>query len=139
LKGCDAPKLEKWPPAKEGAEFVEITKIVKNNLPPPKAAAPKPEPVAPASIPKDGDRGATSAEPSPTVSKSELQKAARELEVRFNLKVEMATDETTGRGVVRIFSEDGERLLRQLPPEQVLHMADEARQGNLESILNSMV
>jgi uncharacterized FlaG/YvyC family protein len=120
---------------------MEISKIIKTSLPQPKpkAAAPKPKETASSSGSDGADASARSTAPSTQVSPNQVQKAAKELEVRFNLKVEMATDETTGREVVRIFSEDGERLLRQMPPEQVIQMADQARQGNLESILNSTV
>lgn len=120
---------------------MEITKILKSSLSQlkPKASPAKPKATVPASGSDEAGGNASTIAPPAESSRSELKKAARELEVRFNLKVEMATDETTGREVVRIFSEDGERLLRQMPPEEVLHMAAQARQGTLESILDSTV
>jgi uncharacterized FlaG/YvyC family protein len=67
------------------------------------------------------------------------QRAAVELGQALGLQVELSHDEATGREVVRIFSEDGQRLLRQLPPEQVLRMAAQARDGSLEGVLSSLV
>jgi hypothetical protein len=70
---------------------------------------------------------------------SPVRVAASELGQRLGLQVELSHDEATGREVVRIFSEDGKRLLRQLPPEQVLRMAAQARDGALEGVLSSLV
>jgi uncharacterized FlaG/YvyC family protein len=126
-------------PAREGAEKVEITKIIKAVLPQPNSDRPKVEKSEPSLRASDDSANNKSQSQAPAVSEKELIQAARELEVRFNLSVKMVTDEATGREVVRIFSKDGERLLRQMPPDQVLRMADQARQGTLENILNSMV
>lgn len=123
----------------EGADEMEITKILKADPPQPKPATPKVEQVSQSLRPQDEGDSARNSAPPPAVSAKELMQAAKELEVRFNLTVKMVTDEATGREVVRIFSKDGERLLRQMPPDQVLAMADRARQGTLENILNSIV
>jgi len=130
--------MKKWPPAKEGADEMEITKILKALSPEPKAAKPKAEQTARAVKIKEQAAGSQGKTPQ-AVSEQDITQAIKELEVRFNLQVEMITDEETGRGVVRIFSEDGKRLLRQMPPEEVLEMAAQARQGALESLLNSRV
>ncbi|KMY69188.1 hypothetical protein AAU61_06745 [Desulfocarbo indianensis] len=117
---------------------MEITKILKALTPEPKAAKPKVDQAARAVKIKEqtaGSQGKTVQ----AVSEEDLAQAIKELEVRFNLQVEMFTDEETGRGVVRIFSEDGKRLLRQMPPEEVLEMAAQARRGALENLLNSRV
>jgi len=123
----------------EGAECMEITKIIKTVLPQTKPAEPKADKAAASLRPQDEDAKAQSTAAPQAVSSKKLMQAVKELEVRFNLTVKMVTDEATGREVVRIFSKDGKRLLRQMPPDQVLQMADQARQGNLESILNSRV
>ena len=115
---------------------MEISKILKAE--PPKNTAAKPK-VEKAAQTKEAGEESQNAPPSKAVSAEDLMKAVQELEVRFNLKVEMATDEATGREVVRIFSKDGKRLLRQMPPDQVLHMAAQARQGTLESLLDNRV
>jgi|Deesub1362A_J573_1020465.scaffolds.fasta_scaffold01263_7 uncharacterized FlaG/YvyC family protein len=70
---------------------------------------------------------------------AQVEEAAQTLAARFDLKVELAQDEVTGRKVVRIFSRDGERLLRQMPPEEVLKLAQRARLGTLENLLTSVV
>ncbi len=115
---------------------MEITKIIKAAPPQTTAAKPKAKQVAQA---KEAGAASQSAPPPKAVSAADLMKAVEDLKVRFNLKVEMATDEATGREVVRIFSKDGKRLLRQMPPDQVLHMAAQARQGTLENLLNNTV
>jgi uncharacterized FlaG/YvyC family protein len=115
---------------------MEITKIIKAIMPQARPAKPKAEQAAKA---KEASAEPQPAEAPKTVSPKDLMQAVQDLEVRFNLKVVMATDEATGREVVRIFSEDGKRLLRQMPPDQVLHMAAQARQGTLENLLNSRV
>lgn len=118
---------------------MEISKIIKLSQPQPKADKPKVEKIAVAVRSKDDNASQQNNSASQTVSEKKLVQAAKELEVRFNLSVKMVTDEATGREVVRIFSKDGKRLLRQMPPDQVLRMADQARRGTLESILNSVV
>lgn len=121
---------------KRAQGVMEINKILKAE--PPKSAAAKPKVEKLAQTKETGEESQNAAPPK-AVSAEDLMKAVQELEVRFNLKVEMATDEATGREVVRIFSKDGKRLLRQMPPDQVLHMAAQARQGTLESLLDNRV
>jgi uncharacterized FlaG/YvyC family protein len=72
------------------------------------------------------------------VDRAQLEEAAQELADRFDVKVEMAQDESTGRYVVRIMSQDGERVIRQMPPESTLRMAAQARQGQLRGIMDSV-
>lgn len=115
---------------------MEISKIIKGDPPQASTAKPKVEKLAPPQ--KDGDKPQNAQAPQ-AVSNDKLVQAVHDLEVSFNLKVVMATDEATGRDVVRIFSEDGKRLLRQMPPDQVLSMAARARQGTLENLLDDMV
>jgi uncharacterized FlaG/YvyC family protein len=74
-----------------------------------------------------------------TAEAGELKRAVQELELRFNVNVEVGTDEQTGRQVVRVLSEDGERLLRQMPPEEAIRMAEKARKGALQNLLTSLV
>jgi uncharacterized FlaG/YvyC family protein len=78
---------------------------------------------------------ASAPSPQAPVDDAEVEKAARELERRFEVKVELAQDELTGRSVVRVFSPDGERLLRQLPPDAALQLAYRARRDSLLGIL----
>jgi uncharacterized FlaG/YvyC family protein len=73
------------------------------------------------------------------IDQETLKKAAQELASRFDVKVETAQDESTGRYVVRIMSSDGERLIRQMPPESALRMAAQAKQGQLRGIMDSVV
>lgn len=115
---------------------MEISKILKGGPPQTTDAKPKVEKIA--APQKSGDQAKNDQAPQ-AVSNDQLIKAVQDLEVNFNLKVVMATDEATGRDVVRIFSEDGKRLLRQMPPDQVLYMAAQARQGTLENLLDDMV
>lgn len=65
--------------------------------------------------------------------------ALGDLELNFKVKVEMATDESTGRQVVKIMSQDGKRVLRQMPPEEALELAAAAREGSVRSLLTSLV
>jgi len=57
----------------------------------------------------------------------------------FGVEVKLELDEETGRQVVKIFSPDGRRLLRQIPPEELLKMAARARREGLKSLLGSTV
>lgn len=78
--------------------------------------------------------------PSPQpVEQVDLDVAVQELTQRYEVQVEVAQDETTGRDVVRIMSQDGERVLRQMPPSQVIKMAAAARRGALLNLLDSLV
>lgn len=80
------------------------------------------------------------AAPPPTqVETADLAAAAMELANRLNLQVELGQDGRTGRNVVRIFSHDGERLLRQIPPETTLKMLDRLRAGDNEGLLGLTV
>ena len=74
----------------------------------------------------------------PEPARRNLGEAVKRLAAHFKLNVEVAESETTGRSVVRIMSPDGRRLLRQLPPEEVLKMADQARLGSLRGLLTFM-
>jgi uncharacterized FlaG/YvyC family protein len=69
----------------------------------------------------------------------DLAAALNEISVKFGVQVKLAQDENTGFSVVKIFSNDGSRLLRQMPPESALQMAAKARDGSLTSLLNSVV
>jgi uncharacterized FlaG/YvyC family protein len=75
----------------------------------------------------------------PSLEPADLAAAAAELATRLNLKVELGQDDHTGRSVVRIFSHDGERLLRQIPPETTLRMLDRLRSGEGEGLLGLTV
>ena len=67
-----------------------------------------------------------------------VQKALEELEASFEVKVELTQEEETGRTLVRIMSQDGERVIRQMPPEGAIDLARRARQGSLKSIVDSV-
>ncbi len=72
-------------------------------------------------------------------SSEAVQRAASELSLRLGLKVELGQDEGTGRNVVRIFNQEGDRLLRQIPAETVLRMLDRLKSGVEEGILGLQV
>lgn len=69
----------------------------------------------------------------------DIKATADYLASRFGVKVELTEDEDSGRSVVRIMSNDGERILRQMPPEAAIDLAERARKGSAESLLDSMV
>ncbi|KIX15394.1 flagellar protein FlaG [Dethiosulfatarculus sandiegensis] len=69
----------------------------------------------------------------------DLEAALNEISVKFGVQVKLAQDESTGWSVVKIFNNDGSRLLRQMPPESALQMAAKARDGSLTSLLDSVV
>lgn len=68
----------------------------------------------------------------------EIEQAKKILEGRFEVKVEMAQDEETGRSVVRILSPDGERILRQMPPKAALKLAEAAKRNYTAGIMASL-
>jgi uncharacterized FlaG/YvyC family protein len=68
-----------------------------------------------------------------------MARAAEELAERYNLKVEVAWDDRTGRQVLKVLSPEGDRLLRQFPAEAVLKLAERLRSGYLDGLLTSLV
>jgi len=70
--------------------------------------------------------------------RSSLDQAAQELASHFKVNVDVVRD-SSGRNVVRIMSPDGRRLLRQMPPEEVIRLADQARMGSIKGLLTFMV
>lgn len=73
------------------------------------------------------------------VSQADMDKALVDLASRTNLKVELGADEESGRPVVRIYTKDGERLLRQMPPEAALKLAADLRSGAGEGLFSSVI
>ena len=69
---------------------------------------------------------------------SRVEQAVEELEASFHVKVELTREEDTGRTLVRIMSQDGQRVIRQMPPEGAINLAKRARQGSLKSIVDSV-
>ncbi len=51
----------------------------------------------------------------------QLTKAVESLQVNYGIKVELAPDDN-GKIFVRIMSSDGERVLRQMPPDALIKM-----------------
>ncbi|MFH1060933.1 MAG: flagellar protein FlaG [Pseudomonadota bacterium] len=100
------------------------------------AARPETQPQNPAPA---GPSLAEAAPPATQVETADLAAAAAELADRLNLQVELGQDGRTGRNVVRIFSHDGERLLRQIPPETTLKMLDRLRAGDDQGLLGLTV
>lgn len=84
---------------------------------------------------KDGSAPAQASEKPASKANASLD----DIELKFNVKVVMGTDPTTGRQVVRIMSQDGKRLLRQMPPDQALELAARAREGSVRHLLTSLV
>ena len=74
------------------------------------------------------------ARPKPRIS----SRPRKVLEGRFEVKVEVAQDEETGRSVVRILSRDGERVLRQMPPDAAIELAEAAQRGCTAGIMASV-
>lgn len=68
-----------------------------------------------------------------------VRQAAIELSLRLGLTVELGRDERTGRNVVRIYNQEGDRLLRQIPAEAVLRILDRLMSGSEEGILGLQV
>lgn len=79
------------------------------------------------------------AESTINTSSQAVREAASELSLRLGLKVELGQDEGTGRNIVRIFNQEGDRLLRQIPAETVLRMLDRLKSGVEEGILGLQV
>jgi flagellar protein FlaG len=82
---------------------------------------------------KDQDPSLESESAAPLVAEEEedtmtarLKQAMEDLQQKYKMKVELDTDEETGRQVVRILSQDGERLVRQIPPQEALKLASRA-------------
>lgn len=102
----------------------------------PKAAPPAPaEPQAqsaPASQASDAPKGSFAAKA------AQAQVSLADIELNFKVKVQVVTDDSTGRQVVKILSQDGKRVLRQMPPEQALELAAAAREGSVRNLLTSL-
>lgn len=50
-----------------------------------------------------------------------LKKALETLQIEYGVKVEMASDDN-GKIFIRIMSEDGERVIRQMPPDSLIKL-----------------
>lgn len=74
-----------------------------------------------------------------TVSRKELEQFAENLERTFDVNIQIAVDQETGRDIVKILSSDGKRLIRQIPAEAALKMAHKAKSGQLDGLLDSLV
>ena len=86
------------------------------------------------------DKAPAPAAPSAESQSSEaVRQAASELEMRLGVKVELGQDESTGRIVVRIFNQEGDRLLRQIPAETILRMLDRFKAGAEQGLLGLQV
>ncbi len=72
------------------------------------------------------------------VDPAELTDAATTLQERFNVQVVLATDKESGRSVVQILSQDGERVIRQMPPDGAIALAERARLGSQAGLLASL-
>ncbi len=76
--------------------------------------------------------------PERSLDPQEMDRSIEKLATQANLKVEQTTDEKSGHKVVRIFTRDGERLLRQMPPEAALRILQEVASGG-EGLLSSVI
>jgi uncharacterized FlaG/YvyC family protein len=70
---------------------------------------------------------------------AQLKKAMEEIQEKYEIQVELDHDEETGRQVVRILSSDGERVLREIPPEEAIRMASRAWDDFRSRVLTSTV
>ena len=87
---------------------------------------------------KSEDPGPEAAASRRRLSPEEMDRSIQSLASQVNLKVEQTTDEKSGHKVVRIFTRDGERLLRQMPPEAALRILEEVKSGG-EGLLSSVI
>ncbi|MCB2188677.1 MAG: flagellar protein FlaG [Deltaproteobacteria bacterium] len=90
----------------------------------------------PAEAPESSAVGKSPAE---QVDETRLNQAMQDLAKHYGVEFKRTTDEKTGRQIIQVFSPDGERMLRQFPPQAVVEMAAKARQGMAESLFNSTV
>ena len=74
-----------------------------------------------------------------TLSREELEQFAENLERTFDVNIQVAVDQETGRDIVKVLSSDGKRLIRQIPAEAALKMAHQAKSGQLDGLLDSLV
>jgi uncharacterized FlaG/YvyC family protein len=79
------------------------------------------------------------AAPSPEPDAQQLHRAAEDLAGHFNLKMEVDWDDRAGRQVLKVMSQDGERVLVQFPAKAALEMAERVRSGSSEGLLTSLV
>lgn len=85
------------------------------------------------SRPKDQEPSSEAEQYTSPVSEAEaydltarLKQAMEDIQRKYKMKVELDRDEETGRQIVRILTQDGERLVRQIPPQEALEMASRA-------------
>ena len=102
-----------------------------------KPAGGKPPPAA--QQPREGQAPKSAEAAQAPASQADMDKALTDLAGRTNLKVELGADEESGRPVVRIYTKDGERLLRQMPPEAALKLAADLRSGAGEGFFSSVI
>lgn len=57
-----------------------------------------------------------------------LRKALETLQIEYGVKVELASDDT-GKIFIRIMSEDGEKILRQMPPDSLIKLQANLKQS----------
>lgn len=93
---------------------------------------------APAPAP-GGEAEGGEAAPRVAVDAQEVERAAQELASHYNLKMEVSWDDRASLLVLKVFSPDGSRLLRQFPAETVLKMAQRLRSGSDDGLLTSQV
>lgn len=73
------------------------------------------------------------------VPREVLEQAARDIALNFEVRVTLAQDESTGRDIVRIYDQDSQRLIRQIPPKAALKILDRLHQGHGDILVNSLV
>ena len=121
--------------AKEGDKMesvaININIRLENQAQAPHRASPRVSEEAAQKIPENE-------QPDRQTKTQDIEQARKVLEGRFEVKVEVAQDEETGRSVVRILSRDGERVLRQMPPDAAIELAEAAQKGCTAGIMASV-
>lgn len=77
------------------------------------------------SAPKSADSGPQSA-PLQSVSEQDWERLYKELEIyalERNFQLKFSVDEATGRTVIKIINSETQKVMREIPPEEILRMA----------------
>ena len=72
-------------------------------------------------------------------TREEIERAFNDMAGKINLKVDLGQDEQSGRTVVRIYTKDGDKLLRQIPPEAVIEIMEKQGSGGAAGFFDSVV
>jgi flagellar protein FlaG len=74
----------------------------------------------------------------PAIDRSELENKVENLNHMVDRNLEFSVDEETGQQVIRVVDSDTGKVLRQIPPDQILHIISQvqkASEGMLPGVL----